>query len=145
MRKGLAVVAALVAALSLAGCSQDGGSVISGSVSTVYEKIKDLPVDGSARVEVTGYILGDEPAKSIYGSKEHHSTLHIYDGAKESEPYFIALFEEQPDELNDLIQDSTSTSTIRRVTVTADLDASNYGVIGTPIDNCEIKFDRDDE
>ena len=143
MRKGIAA-AALVAVLAIAGCAQTQTeeNVISGSVDTVVSTLEEASVDDEFTVEVTGYIIGDEPANSLAGSDVDHSTLDLYqDTAKDEYGYIKAVFHETDDEINDLIAHSTSTSTTRRVTIVGTSSGKDYGKMYSIVRDCEIKFD----
>ena len=137
--RGVKIAIAIATAFTVViftGCSSK--PAISGSVGTVYEQLKDIAVDETVSVEVTGYILEEEPANRLAGSSEHHSTLNIYDSTEESNPYIIAVFAETPDELNNIVAESGSVGPIRRVTVTGEISGNNIGSLYSSMYNCEI-------
>ena len=140
MKKGVAA-AALVAALALAGCSNDS-ETISGSVESVVGELKEAAVDEVFQVEVTGYIVGGNPASDIGISDDEKSVLNVYPEAQVSEWGFIkATFPEPSEELNEIIAENESPTGFTRVTVTGTSDGDDYGSMWTMVRNCEIKFD----
>lgn len=139
MRK-IVAVAAIVLSLVAAGCSAQG-QTIKGSVDTVIDEAGDMSVDDEFNVEVTGYIIGDEPAGSLGGSDEEHATLQLYEGTTEEEQgYIIAAFSETPEELNDLIIQSTSDGPIRKVTIKGKSKGRLVGTVFMSMHYCEIVF-----
>lgn len=140
MKKSIAA-AVLVAVLALAGCS-DTKETISGSVDTVTEALEEASVDDEFEVEVTGYILGKDPAKAVHGSDEDHSAIFLYqDTEAEEQGYIDAIFHETPDEINELINENTSPTGARRITIVGTSSGKDYGKMYTIVRDCEIKFD----
>lgn len=137
MKKHIAVFAALAGALALGGCASSG-TELSGSVDEVVDAAQSVKEGESATVEVTGYIVGPRWATSLGGDDEHHSALHIYGSDDETGPYVLALFPEQPDELNDAIADMGGVSDVERVTVSGELMENGIGAGYVNIENCEI-------
>lgn len=139
MRK-IVVVAAIVLSVAGAGCSAQA-QTIKGSVDTVIDEAGDMSVDDEFNVEVTGYIIGDEPAGSLGGSDDEHATLTIYEGpAEEEQGYVIAAFRETPEELNDLIVHSTSNGPVRKVTIRGESKGRLVGTVFMSMHYCEIVF-----
>ena len=140
MKKGIVAIA-VAAVIVLAGCAAEN-NVITGGVDTVTEAMSEVPVDEELIVEVTGYILEDDPARAAYGSDEYHSTVPIFQDAKAVDSgYISAMFRETPDELNELIESNTSMPGMQRVTIVGTSSGGDYGEVFSVIRDCEIKFD----
>lgn len=131
----------MVAVLALAGCAEEK-NVISGGVDTVTEALSEIPVDDEYIIEVTGYILENDPARTVHGSNEYHSTVPIFQDAEaEDSGYISAMFHEMPSELNELIEKNASMPGMQRVTIVGTGSGGDYGEAFSVVRDCEIKFD----
>lgn len=139
MKRGIIAIA-VAAVIVLSGCAVEN-NVITGGVDTVTEALSEVPVDEVLKVEVTGYILEDGPARTVHGSDEYHSTVPVFQDAKAvGSGYISAMFRETPDELNELIESNTSMPGMQRVTIVGTSSGGDYGEVFSVIRDCEIKF-----
>ena len=127
----------LSASIATSGCAQT--ATISGSVDDVVENAQSLATDEEFDVEVTGYIVEPNPATSVIGSENSHSSLQIYASDDPSGNYVLALFSDSADKLNETISEANQPSIIKRVTIEG--DGLKVGPDYVNIENCSMSFD----
>lgn len=127
----------------MTGCGADE-EVISGGVSEVIAQLLDKPVDGSYKVEVTGYILDSVPVSELYGEDHPRATLDVYDGQEESDGFIIAVFDDkEKDDLEEVLEEGIdSESPVNRVTISGTCDGGDVGSYFTTVYNCSIAFEK---